>query len=95
MKKQTLVQAVHLAMSGKSKAMASALCMSGCPIGGWADTEQARRETANELPVRSLRSYTVSQFISACYAVDASDRYQMRTQSDTLAEAARIEASVA
>jgi hypothetical protein len=76
-KMQTLKQAIYLAQSGKSRSLVSAAkSLDGCPVGGWPQTEQVRRELRNELPVRSLRSYTADEFISALYTVDSSDRYR-------------------
>jgi hypothetical protein len=50
----------------------------GCPSGGWGETAQARQQLADTLPDRSRRSYTVTDLISALYALDHADRYQPR-----------------
>jgi hypothetical protein len=95
-KKQTLVQAVHLALSGKSTALASASqSLDGKPAGGWPETDAARRDIRDQLPVRLLRCYTIDHFISAVYELDSSDRYRTRTQSGAMARAAKIEAESA
>ncbi len=75
---QTLEQAIHLAKSGKSHELRSAaVALEGLPVGGWGETEQARREgVLGQLPLRSQRSYTIDQFISAVYTVDQADRYR-------------------
>jgi hypothetical protein len=75
--KQTLKQALLLARSGKSKALARAgHYLSGCPEGGWAETAQAMRRIRDELPLRSERDYTLDEFVSAAYIVDSADRYR-------------------
>lgn len=77
MSKQTLKQAIYLATSGESRPMQSAArALDGKPVGGWPDTQQARREVRNALPVPGARSYTVDQFVSALYTVDSLDRYR-------------------
>ncbi len=52
----------------------------GCPAGGWAETSQARRRLVDELPVRSLRSYSADELISAALELDHADRYQWRQE---------------
>lgn len=96
-KRQTLVQAIHLATSARSRDLSrAAVRLRHCPEGGWGDTTQAMRELADMLPMRSARSYTVRHFVSAAYRVDpATYRYQPREAADALAEAARIEAETA
>jgi hypothetical protein len=94
--KQTLVQAVYLATSGRSHSLQSARnTMLGLPCGGWAETTQGYRQMLGELPVRSLRAYTADQFLEATCCLDSSDRFRARDTSDALREAARIEAEVA
>lgn len=75
---QTLKQALYLMTSGQSRSLLSAArSLDGKPLGGWGDTEQARRQLRNELPLRSLRAYTVDEFVDAAYTVH-SDRYITR-----------------
>ena len=50
----------------------------GCPAGGWGETMQAVRQLADELPIRSPRSYTRDQLIAAALVCDHADRYQWR-----------------
>lgn len=93
---QTLIQAVHLATSGKSRDMArAALALDGLPVGGWGETAQAMRQIADYLPMRSCRSYTVGHFVEAIYAASGPDcgRYRARSTSEALARAAIIEAA--
>lgn len=74
---QTLQQALHLAKSGKSRDLAfAANALTGCPEGGWAETDQARRQILEWLPLRCERGYTIDQFIAAAYAVDHAGRFQ-------------------
>lgn len=69
MNKQSLEQAVQLARTGKSRELArAARVLHGLPQGGWPQTQQAMRDLRGFLPIRELRDYTVSEFISACYA---------------------------
>jgi hypothetical protein len=77
--RQTLAQAVMLARFGQSKDLArAASALDGCPVGGWPETQQARRAILDDLPVRSLRAYTLDEWISAVYTVDYADRYRTR-----------------
>lgn len=95
-KLQTLVQAVHLATSGKSKTLQSARnSMLGLPCGGWAETTQGYNQMCGELPSRSLRAYTADQFLEATCYLDHADRFRARETSDAMREAARIEAESA
>ena len=50
----------------------------GCPEGGWPETAASRLLVAAELPSRSDRDFTVSEFIAAAYRLDAAGRYQPR-----------------
>jgi hypothetical protein len=95
MARQTLVQAVHLALTGRSRDLArAAWVLDGKPIGGWPETQQAWREVVNELPFRHDRSYTVDHFVDAMYERDGS-RYRRRDADGARQEAARIEAASA
>jgi hypothetical protein len=96
MKKQTLIQATHLALIGKSRALQSAAhALLGKPAGGWAETRQALLELRDELPMRHSRSYTVNHFVDAVYTLDASDRYIQRSHDEAIRVAAQIEKSSA
>jgi hypothetical protein len=76
---QSLNQALYLAFTGKSRSLAGCITeLAGKPVGGWAETQQAKRHIRDELPVRSMRAYTLDEFISAAYIVDSSDRYRTR-----------------
>ena len=71
MAKQSLKQAVHLAKTGKSKALATAArCLHGLPEGGWPQTQQARLDILEYLPLRDMRSYTITEFIGATYLLE-------------------------
>lgn len=77
MTKQTLKQAIHLATTGESRDLRrAALALDGKPVGGWPETQQARREVRELLPLESLRGYTVLDFIEAAYKLDSADRYR-------------------
>ena len=77
--KQSLKQALHLAFTGKSRTLAGCITqLSGKPVGGWPDTQQELRQIRDELPVRSMRAYTVDEFVSAAYIIDSADRYRTR-----------------
>lgn len=79
MAKQTLKEAVHLAGTGKSRDLArAALALHGKPVGGWGETAQAMRDISEALPLRSLRAYSLEEFIGAVYEVDGSDRYRTK-----------------
>lgn len=79
MAKQTLKQALHLGHFGESRGLALALhALDGCPVGGWGETAQARRQIAEELPRRIDRSYTLDDFVDAAYEVDHADRYRAK-----------------
>lgn len=68
---QTLTQALHLATTGKSAALTRAAnYLIGLPEGGWPETMQARERILAELPIRSERSYTLSEWIAAAYRVE-------------------------
>jgi hypothetical protein len=74
---QTLKQAIHLATTGKSRALRSAaLELDGKPVGGWPETQQALRQIDDALPLRSEREYASDEFIAAMYTVDSADRYR-------------------
>lgn len=75
--KQSLAQAKHLVASRKSRAFGRAASyLDGLPVGGWGETEQAMRQIVEELPHRSERAYTVTEFVSAVYTVDTACRYR-------------------
>lgn len=78
--KETLKHAVakfHLGRGGYARGG-----LAGCPAGGWPETEQAFRRIADALPLRDMRSYTVQQFVEACYFVDHAGRYQVREKGE-------------
>lgn len=78
---QTLAQAIHLATSGKSRALRSAaLELEGKPVGGWPETEQALRQLRADLPLQSEREYTVEDFVDALYTVSG-DRYRSNVRA--------------
>jgi hypothetical protein len=77
MAKETLKQALYLFSCGKRIIRCG---LAGCPEGGWAQTEQARAQLLDELPLRSERAYTVDEFISAAYELDHAGRYQVRAE---------------
>jgi hypothetical protein len=74
MAKQTLKQALHLVDTGKMRVTS----LVGLPAGGWGDTQQALRQLREDLPLRSERSYTIDEFVSARYELDHADRYRVR-----------------
>ena len=68
---QTLKEAIYLAASGKSRRLARAAHeLDGKPVGGWAVTTQAMRAIVGDLPQRSLRDYTMAQFVASVYRVE-------------------------
>jgi hypothetical protein len=79
MARQTLRQATLLIASGDIALIRAAHALDGCPIGGWAETQQARRRMLEELPSRAARSYTLTEFTDAVYTVDTADRYRALT----------------
>ena len=71
--KQTLRSALHLIRSGKSSTLVRAAnCLDGLPIGGWPETEQARRRLIEDLPGTWDRDYAASDLIAALYDVSGS-----------------------
>jgi len=46
--------------------------LDGCPVGGWAETEQARRRLAEALPY----NISVRDFVGVAYIEDATGRYR-------------------
>jgi hypothetical protein len=93
MAKQTLVQAIYLAFSGRDHELQMALgLLTGCPVGAWGETRQARLQVAGQLPPRRARAYTLDDFIDAAWVVSQSGRYQLRSAEDAQHEAAAIEA---
>lgn len=96
MAKQTLIQAVHLAITGKDRGLARCLnYLEGCPQGGWGETTQAWGNITDELPHRSERMYTVNHFVDAVYCVDSADRWRRREDAEIRERAASIEANLA
>lgn len=78
---ETLAAALYLAR-GKSKAHArAATALDGCPVGGWGETQQAFQRLEDDLPLRSMRAYTIAEFVAAAYTVDHADRYRTRVAS--------------
>ena len=75
-RKQTLQQALRLERAGKLKIAECGLA--GCPTGGWAETQQAMRRIADELPRADERSYSLHDLISSLYSVDHAGRYVYR-----------------
>jgi len=74
-RKQTLKQAVKLALAGDLPVMRCGLA--GCPVGGWAETQQAMTRIADELPRE--RGYKLEDLIDALYTVDSAGRYEVRS----------------
>ena len=93
--KQTLVQATHLAVTGKSRKLRSAAC---CLIGtmpGSGERAQAHRQMVSLLPVRRLRAYTAEQFLESVCRMDSAERWHLRDEPDAISTAARIESETA
>jgi hypothetical protein len=51
--------------------------LAGCPVGGWAETEQAMRRIRDELPMKCDRSFTVRDVVDALYCEDHNCRYAL------------------
>jgi hypothetical protein len=97
MRQQTLVQAVHLALTGQDHDLqAASQALAGRAVSR-ADgtTTQGWRQIADLLPLRRDRSYTIDHFVDAVYSVSESERYRVRDIGEAMAEAARIEAESA
>jgi len=71
----TLNKAIRIART-PGTALHRALCgLTGCPAGGWGETQQAWRRVAEEVP----EGQDVDALVSAVmYVSDATDRYQWR-----------------
>lgn len=52
--------------------------LGGCPVGGWPETEQAKRRLLDDIPRRAERIYTSAQLIDALYEVNSAGRYVRR-----------------
>lgn len=79
-RRQSLQAAVRAAKSGALRGVYR--CgLSGCPEGGWAETAQAIRRIADELPRK--RSYTVGALIARLYRVDHAGRYRVRDDEES------------
>jgi hypothetical protein len=76
MAKQSLTQALALFRSGKGLQGITRCGLAGCPVGGWPETEQAKRRIADELPPRAMRSYTVDDVVGELYSVNHANRYE-------------------
>lgn len=50
----------------------------GCPVGGWAETMQAKRAIVDELPSRAERDWSVADFLDAVFEINAAERYVFR-----------------
>ena len=55
--------------------------LDGCPVGGWPETERAKRNLLDVLPSREERTYTLGELIEALYTVDHAERYRVREVS--------------
>lgn len=77
-KTQSLKQALRLIRSGRGLCDVTRSGLAGCPVGGWAETAQARSRMIDALPVRSARAYSVDDIITALYAEDSAGRWQYR-----------------
>lgn len=81
MTKQTLTEAVELVRTNRGLHNVTRCGLGGCPVGGWAETQQAIRRITEELPMPNERSYTTHELIDALYEVDSAGRYQYRADS--------------
>lgn len=77
-RKESLKKALFLAETGKRRGLRA---LDGKPAGGWPETQQARRDTREALPLQSQRAYTVDEFVSAFYTLDSADRYRARIEA--------------
>lgn len=50
----------------------------GCPTGGWAETRQAMRAVADEVP--RAAAFTVAELVEATMRLDSAGRYQWRAE---------------
>lgn len=78
MTSQTLTQAIFVARKPGTCLHRAINGLVGCPIGGWGETDQARRRVVDELPRRSERDWTASQLIEAVLDEDYAGRYAWR-----------------
>lgn len=76
MTKQTIEQAIHLASTGKSRGLRSAANSLDGHVMGDAAARQAMSDVRLGLPVPSMRSYTLDQFVARAYTIDSSGRYR-------------------
>ena len=75
MKKQTLEQAIAIAMRGghKNNLSKAATVLHGKPEGNWPDTLEAWDEMIGYLPFQKDRDYTAKEFVAAMYRVTGED----------------------
>lgn len=52
------------------------ISLDGCPVGGWAQTQQAMQRLEDSLPAADERNYTVAALVRACYREDSAGRYR-------------------
>lgn len=95
MGRQSLVQAVFAAISGRDRRLArAAQHLSGLVVGDRESTKLAAARVVDELPRRDKRDYTSDHFISAVYEHGADYRFRTRRLDDALLRAAKIEAEI-
>lgn len=84
-KRQTLRQALTAIDDPRSDMKYAAAALRGCPVGGWGETDQAMRQIVEILPHRSMREYSLDDFVAAAYCVDGSERYRSRERDSRAA----------
>lgn len=52
----------------------------GKPVGGWPETDRARRAIVASLPIRSERNYSLPDLLSYYLTLDENDRYTWKTR---------------
>lgn len=93
--RQTLVQAVYAAVTGRSQPLARAANhLHGLTAGDRESTRLAAARVVDDLPHRSQRDYTSDHFIAAVYEVDSENRHRTRGVDSALLRAAQIEAEI-
>lgn len=64
--------------------VAARRALNNMPVGGWAETRQARADILAMLPARADRGFTLDSFIDAAYAHGGAGRYRSRTPDEIM-----------
>lgn len=70
-RRESLARCLRELRQGRRRYLAGALRgLAGCPVGAWAETDQAMRQVLGAMPIRMCRAYTLDDLISSTMHVD-------------------------